>query len=56
MDSVLDHSSLGLERRDMYRAWVLPDEFPNEKQPRLENWHPEDLVAYCGGVYAKGCM
>lgn len=38
---------------DMYRAWVAPDLYPNERQPRLENWHPEDLIATCGGQYAK---
>lgn len=36
---------------DMYRAWVWPDEYPNERQPRLENWSTSDLEAYCGGIY-----
>lgn len=37
---------------DMYQAWVFPELFPEEPQPALQNWHPEDLAAYCGGVYA----
>lgn len=36
----------------MYQAWVVPDAFPEERQPVVRNWHPEDLVAYCGGSYA----
>lgn len=26
---------------------------PYEKPYHLENWHPDDLVAFCGGIYAK---
>lgn len=26
---------------------------PYDKPYRLENWHPEDLVSYVGGIYAK---
>lgn len=26
---------------------------PYEKPYRLENWHPEDLIAYVGGGFAK---
>jgi hypothetical protein len=33
---------------DMYRAWVIPDLYPNERQPRLENWSAEDKEAFCG--------
>lgn len=36
---------------DMYQGWVMSDLFPEEPQPVLKNWHPEDLAAYCGGVY-----
>lgn len=42
-----------IARSDMYKAWVAPDLYPYERQPVLQNWHPEDLVAYCGGEYAK---
>lgn len=37
----------------MYQAWVMPELFPEERQPVLTNWDPEDLVAYCGGGFAK---
>lgn len=37
----------------MYKAWASPDLFPKERQPVLQNWHPEDLVAFVGGGYAK---
>lgn len=38
---------------DRYQAQVMPDLFPNIRQPVLSNWHPEDLPAYCGGQYTK---
>lgn len=40
------------QHQQMYKAWAAPDIYPNEPQPVLSNWHPEDLVAYCGGEYA----
>lgn len=33
---------------DMYRAWVIPELYPHEPQPRLENWSKDDLEMYCG--------
>jgi hypothetical protein len=39
---------------DMYQAWVFPELFPEERPPALQNWHPEDLAAFCGGVYTEG--
>jgi hypothetical protein len=41
---------------DMYRAQVMPDLYPNEKPMLLQNWHEEDLEAYCGGEYIKGYL
>jgi hypothetical protein len=40
---------------DMYRAWTAQDDalYPGERQPALSNWHEEDLIAFCGGAYAK---
>lgn len=35
-------------RIEMYRSWVFPDLYPNERQPRLENWPVEDLWVFCG--------
>lgn len=42
-------------RTDMYRAWTAQDDelYPDERQPVLSNWDPEDLIAFCGGAYAK---
>lgn len=37
----------------MYQAWAAPDLFPDEPQPALSNWHPEDLAAYCGGEFTN---
>lgn len=36
-----------------YQGQVAPDLYPDEPQMRVENWHPEDQVAYAGGEYAK---
>ena len=36
-------TGVGLQRVEMYRAWVFPDEFPRERQPVLGNWHTDDL-------------
>lgn len=38
----------GMPRIDMYRAWVIPELYPDERQPRLENWLESDREAYCG--------
>ncbi|WP_228798435.1 hypothetical protein [Nocardia cyriacigeorgica] len=46
--NVFDPEFSGLE---MYRAWVMPELYPNQPQPRLENWSKEDLEMYCG-VYS----
>lgn len=35
-------------RIDMYRSWVWPDLYPNERPPVLKNWSDEDLEMYCG--------
>lgn len=50
--SIFDIGAVGV-RHDMYKAWAAPDIYPDEPQPVLRNWHPEDLVAYVGGEYAK---
>jgi hypothetical protein len=51
--NIFDGSFNGAGRSEMYRSWVTPELFPGQPQPRLENWSPDDLVAYCGGEYAK---
>lgn len=35
----------------MYQGWAAPDVVKDQPQPRLSNWHPEDLAAYCGGEF-----
>lgn len=47
-DSIFSPGLNGMPGIDMYRAWVVPDLFPDQKQPRLENWSAEDLEAFCG--------
>lgn len=37
----------------MYREWVGLEDEDQTRPARLENWHPEDLAAYCGGQYVK---
>lgn len=51
VSSVFDIGAVAVAA-NMYRAWVTPSEYPNERQPRLENWPLEDKIAYCGGTYA----
>lgn len=50
--NIFDIGAVGV-RHDMYKAWVVPDLYPNEPQPVLKNWHPEDLAAFCGGEYTQ---
>lgn len=45
---IFDSTFNGMGRSEMYRAWAIPELFPKEPQPRLENWSDEDLEAYCG--------
>lgn len=52
LDSVFSPSFSGAARAEMYRAWVIPDMYPDERQPRLENWTAEDREAFCG-IYTK---
>jgi hypothetical protein len=42
-----------IARTEMYQGQVLPELFPDERPMRVEQWDPEDQVAYCGGSYAK---
>lgn len=49
--NIFDIGAVGV-CHDMYKAWAAPDVDPEQPQPVLKNWHPEDLVAYCGGEYA----
>lgn len=44
--AVADHAA-------MYQAQIVPELFPRERRMMVEQWHPEDQEAYCGGVYVK---
>jgi hypothetical protein len=37
----------------MYQEWAIPGSNPGEKQPVIENWHPEDKAAFLGGQYTE---
>jgi hypothetical protein len=50
--NIFDIGSVSAQQ-EMYQAWTMPELFPDERQPVLRNWHPEDLAAYCGGQYTK---
>lgn len=50
----MSHSIFDIAFSDeRYQAQVMPDLFPDQKQPVLNNWHPEDLEAFCGGEYTN---
>lgn len=48
LDNIFGSAFSQCARSDMYRAWVYPELYPNERQPVLSNWSVEDLEAYCG--------
>ena len=33
---------------ERYVAQFVPDAFPDQPQPRLQNWSEEDIEMYCG--------
>lgn len=49
-DSLFSPGMNDAPRIRMYRSWVFPGLYPNEPQPVLSNWHPEDIAAYCGRI------
>ena len=52
--SLLDPTFNGIPGSNMYRAQVFPELYPHEDRMLIENWHQEDLEAYCGGVFTPG--
>lgn len=48
ISGVFDSGLNGMPGIQMYRAWVHPDIYPNERQPVLSNWSAEDKLSYCG--------
>lgn len=48
MNNIYDSQFNGLARGMMYRAWVFPDVFPDERPAMLQNWSDEEKEAFCG--------
>lgn len=46
--SIMDPTFNGMGASEMYRGWVFPELYPNQPQPRLENWSAEELELDCG--------
>lgn len=42
-----------IARSDMYRSWVIPENYPEERPAIISNWSAEDREAYCGGEYTR---
>lgn len=49
--SIFDSTFAAIPRAAMYQGWTSGD--PDVPPARLENWHPEDLAAYCGGEFTQ---
>lgn len=49
MNNIFDSLFTGF---DMYRSWVIPEMYPNERRARIENWSKDDLEMYCG-IYSE---
>jgi hypothetical protein len=49
--NIFDGCFAGMGGREMYLAWVMPDLFPHQPQPRVESW-PEDELEYGCGIYS----
>lgn len=48
MNNIFDGQFNGLARGSMYRAWVFPDVFPEERPAMIPNWSDEEKEAFCG--------
>lgn len=51
--SIFEMPFSGMPGARMYQAQIVPEEFPDQRQMWVSNWHPEDQIAYCGGSFAK---
>ena len=54
MNNLYDSQFNGLARGSMYRSWVFPDVFPEERPAVLKNWCQDDLEMFCGGSFVSG--
>ncbi|AEK09294.1 hypothetical protein SEA_SQUEE_49 [Mycobacterium phage Squee] len=51
--NIFDGQFSGMSGVDMYRAWVTPELYPNQKRALIENWDPQDIEMYVGGRSAS---
>lgn len=42
-----------ITRNDLYRSFVAPELYPEERPARIENWSAQDREMYCGGEYTR---
>lgn len=50
---VISLFDITVTRNDMYRSWVFPEGYPDERPARIDNWPAEDREMYCGGPYVR---
>jgi hypothetical protein len=48
LNNIFDERFNGAAAIEMYRAWVFPDIYPEERQPVLKNWPKEDIDEFVG--------
>lgn len=51
MNNIFD---IEITRLELYRSYVVPELYPNERPARVDNWPAEDREMYCGGEFARG--
>lgn len=50
--NIFDSSLNGMARVELYRAQLVPDLFPNQKEFLVWNWTAEEREMYCG-IYER---
>ncbi|WP_280485406.1 hypothetical protein [Nocardia cyriacigeorgica] len=48
--SIFDSEWNGIPGIDMYRSWVVPELYPDERPARIENWHEDERADYGAAV------
>lgn len=48
MHNIFDGALNGGGRTTMYRSWVFPDVYPDERPAMTQNWSDEEKEAFCG--------
>jgi hypothetical protein len=46
--NIFDPLFNGLARVEFYRAQIIPDLFPNQKEMLIHNWSAQDREMFCG--------